>query len=247
MIIVEDGDELLLITQPDHARFAAELLSLWRRRELREHPRREALVAAVREHDNGWLEADSAPHIDHSTGRPHDFRSLPDEPRREIWRRGVDRFSSAAPYTALLTAKHSYELHRRHRSDPDWAPFLDRLAEQQEELLAATDLGETDLIADYQWLEIADTLSLSVCNRSSEPIARDGMTARLRSGELEIAPFPLAGATTFEVPCRRIANRRYRGEADLAGALGTARWIRLECRCRPRPGGQPARGQRHLP
>ncbi len=239
MIVVEGAGDLLLITQPDHARFAAQLISLWRRRELREHPRRDLLIAAVREHDNGWREADAAPRIDRSTGRPHDFRSLPAEPRRRLWRRGVERFSGEAPYTALLAAQHSWELHRDRRDDPDWAPFLDRLAERREELMATAGLGAGELAGDYSWLELADALSLAVCCRARAPVVRGDLTARSCDGELEIEPFPLAGATTFEIPCRRIPHRRYRGEADLAGALGAARWARLTVRCRPSPAGRP--------
>jgi hypothetical protein len=37
-------------------------------------------------------------------------------------------------------------------------------------------------------------------------------------------PFPLAGATTFWVACRRIPARAYRGDADLGGELAAARW-----------------------
>jgi hypothetical protein len=62
---------------------------------------------------------------------------------------------------------------------------------------------------------------------------RGDLTARLRAGELEIEPFPLAGATTFEIPGRRIPDRPYGGEADLARALGTARWTPSPIRCRP--------------
>ncbi len=239
MIVVEDHGELRLVTQPDHARFAAQLLSLWRRRELREHPRRNRLIEAVREHDNGWREADAAPRIDPSTGRPHDFRSLPAEHRRELWRRGVERFTSEAPYTALLAAEHSWQLHRARRADPGWSAFLDQLAERREELLAAAGLTADDLAADYRWLELADALSLAVCCRSVTPIAWGDLTARLRAGELEIEPFPLAGVTTFEIPSRRITDRPYRGEADLARALGAARWTPLTVRCRPSPAGRP--------
>ena len=240
MIVVQDAGELLLVTQPDHARFAAQLLSLWRRGGLRDHPRREALLTAVREHDNGWREADSAPHLDRSSGRPCDFRSLPSELRREIWRRGVERFSTEAPYVALLAARHSRELHRDRRGDPGWAEYLDELAETHDRLMLAAGLAEAELAGDYRWLDLADALSLAVCCRSGEPVLRGGLTARSRRGELEIEPFPLAGATTFEIPCRRIADRRYRGEADLAGVLGRARWARLTVRCRPSPTRRPA-------
>jgi hypothetical protein len=238
MIVVQDRDELLLVTQPDHARFAAQLLSLWRRAELAGHPRREPLLTAVREHDNGWRETDAAPRIDPGTGRPYDFRALPDELRRELWRRGVERFAAETPYTALLAAQHSWELHRDRQSDSCWTGFLAELAEQREELLAATALDAADLAADYRWLELADALSLAVCCRSAAPVTRDGLTARMCGAELEIEPFPLAGATSFHIPGRRIADRRYLGEADLAGALGAARWTRHTVRCRPSPTGQ---------
>ena len=239
MIVVEDRGELLLVTQPDHARFAAQLLALWRRRELREHPRRDLLITAVREHDNGWREADAAPRIDPSSGRPYDFRSLPDEPRRELWRRGVERFAIELPYAALLAAQHSWKLHRGRHADPGWPPFLAELAELREELLAAAALDADELAADYRWLELADTLSLAVCCRSTAPVVRGGLVARWRDGVLEIEPFPLAGATTFEIPCRRIPDRRYGGEADLASALGAARWRQLAVGCQPSSDGQP--------
>ena len=233
MIVVEENGGLLLITQPDHARFAAQLLALWRRDELRRHPRRDRLIAAVREHDNGWRETDAAPRIDPATGRPWDFRALPGELRRELWRRGVERFAEEDPYPALLIAEHSWQLHHDRRDDPAWAAYLDELAERRQDLLAACGLDAARLSADYRWLELADALSLAVCCRSAAEVVRGGLTARQRAGELEIEPFPLAGATTFEIPGRRIADRTYRGEAELARELGAARWTRTAVRCRP--------------
>ena len=232
MIVVAERDELLLVTQPDHARFAAQLLSLWRLPELSEHPRRKALLTAVREHDNGWREADAAPRVDPARGHPYDFRTLPDEHRREIWRRGVRRYADEDPYVALLAARHSWEMHHQ-RAAPGWSGYLEELKELLEELVAAAAIDADELALDYAWLSLADALSLAVCCRSDAPVTSGGLTARLRGGELEIEPFPLAGATTFEIPARRIPHRRYRGEADLAGARGAARWTRISARCRP--------------
>ena len=237
MIVVEEPGELLLVTQPDHAGFAAQLLSLWRLPELSEHPRREALLVAVREHDNGWREADAAPRVDPGSGRPYDFRTLADEHRREIWRRGVRRYATEDPYVALLAVRHSWEMHH-DRAAPGWAVFLEELDALREELVAAVAIDADELARDYAWLSLADALSLAVCCRARTPVRSGGVTARLHGGELEIEPFPLAGATTFEIPVRRIPNRRYQGEADLAGALGAARWTRLSVRCRA-GGGAP--------
>jgi hypothetical protein len=50
---------------------------------------------------------------------------------------------------------------------------------------------------------------------------------------LYLDPFPLAGATRFEIPARRIPKRLYAGDADLGGELAAARWGRLEVRVSP--------------
>ena len=54
--------------------------------------------------------------------------------------------------------------------------------------------------------------------------ARDGVL------ELSLAPFPLAGATTFQIPCRTVPQRAYAGDADLAVELALARWGTLAVR-----------------
>jgi hypothetical protein len=48
--------------------------------------------------------------------------------------------------------------------------------------------------------------------------------------ELRLVPFPLAGATSLAVPCRRIPARRYAGETDLVVSLAGARWGSLPVR-----------------
>ena len=233
MIVVREGAELVLITQPDHARFAAELLSLWRSPEMSEHPRRDLLIEAVREHDNGWRETDAAPRIDPASGRPYDFRSLPSAPRRELWRRGVERFAAERPYLALLAVEHARQLHRDRAARPGWPEFLDELETRRGELLVAAGLDAAELAADYSWLALADALSLAVCCRDRAPVVGRELRARWRDRGLEIEPFPLAGSTTFRIPCRRIPARRYLGEADLAADLAGAAWQRLEVRCQP--------------
>ena len=43
-------------------------------------------------------------------------------------------------------------------------------------------------------------------------------------GVLEIDPFPLAGATTFRLSGRKVPERRFESDADLAVELASARW-----------------------
>lgn len=233
MIVVSMDARLRLITQPDHARLASELLGLWHADGLPEHPRRDELLFAVAEHDNGWREADSAPYVDRATGRPYSFLDLPDPRRREIWLRGIERYRSSRPWPALLILEHGRALHRDRSAEPEWEDFFERLEELRSELLEELGASPERVAADYRWLALADDLSLSICRGREGTFERRGRRLRLRGAELELEPFPLVGATTFRVPCRHIPERRYRGDADLAVELAAARWEESTVRLKP--------------
>lgn len=233
MIINRLDGQLRFITQNDHAHFAAELLSLWTADGLRSHPRRRELLFATREHDNGWREADSAPYCDRETGHPHDFMSLPRASRLSIWRRGTARHADREPYAALLIIRHALALHASYDDDPAWTDELAFWRELEAELLETADVMTETVEADYRFLDLADLLSLAACNAWSDSFERHGYRGRLSRGTLEISPFPLAGATTFRIPCRRIPDRHFKGDADLAVELASARWREWEVRVVP--------------
>jgi hypothetical protein len=233
VIVNADGGRLRLVTQSDHAATAAEILALWRADGLPDHPRRAELLRAAREHDNGWREADAAPRLE-ADGRPADFRRFPEAERRAVWRRGVARLAPAHPYAALLVAEHALVLHRERAGEPEWAEFAQELEEQQAELAATVGLPTLELAADYRFLHLADLVSLTACG-AWESFQDHDLKGRRSGSTLLLDPFPLAGSTTFKVPCRHIPDRPYAGEADLAGELGPARWEELSFRLSAAP------------
>jgi len=253
MIVVAQNGMLRVITQNDHAHLAAELLALWRADQLPANPRRRELLFAAREHDNGWRETDAAPRFDAASGRPHDFISLPQGERRELWLRATERFVDAEPYGSLLILQHARNLHHSLREQADWRPLFARWHELEEELLGRTGASQEQLAADYRWIELTDLCSLSLCrspgrspgrsrsrsaateagHRIDEPLAGHGYRGRLLGNTLHLAPLPLAGATTFSVPSRLIADRPYRSDIDLAMELATARWGQTTVRVAP--------------
>jgi len=224
MLVRAEGERLRLVTQPDHASFAAELLSLFRLPELVSHPRRRDLLRATRLHDNGWRELDAAPPVDPGTGLPHTFIDLPPSLRLEVWDRGTGRYADADPYAALLTTEHALSLFAGESERPGWRELLPRLAERRDELLPRCGLERSELAADYRWLDLADRLSLVACNAWIEPFECHGFRGSFTEEGLSLSPFPLAGTTTLNVPCRLIPARRYAGDADLGNALASARW-----------------------
>lgn len=236
MIVVDESPGLLVITQTDHARLAGELLSVWTSDGLPDHPRREDLLFATREHDNGWREADSAPRVEAARQRPCDFISYPSRDRVEIWQRGIERFCGRRPYVALLIAHHAETLFRQDGDAAGtWRELAAALDDRRQEWTDSAAVGPAEIEADYRFLSTADLLSLAVCNRWHDPIQTDLVQAELSEGTLQLRPFPLAGATTFRVPCRRIPDRPYAGDADLGGELARARWSEISIRIVPDP------------
>ncbi|HEV8577995.1 MAG TPA: DUF3891 family protein [Thermoanaerobaculia bacterium] len=230
MIVVPEDSSLRFITQPDHAHFSGELLSLWRAGGLAAHPRRDDLIFAAREHDNGWREADAAPRWDADRGRPHDFLTLPREDRIEIWQRGACRFAAERPYAALLITRHAVNLFGSRRREEGWSSFVAFLDDFAHGLLEETGVTRQALEDDYRLIDLADQISLAACSNWQEPVERYGIRIEPRNGEIALDPCPLAGATSFKVPCRRIPRRVYRGDADLGGELAAARWEDLRLR-----------------
>ncbi|MEO1085476.1 MAG: DUF3891 family protein [Acidobacteriota bacterium] len=233
MIVAPFGDQLLLTTQTDHAALAAELLALWRIDDLPRNPRRETLLLAAREHDNGWQEADSAPRR-RDDGRPQDFMSIPPDLRREIWNRGVHRHAQSRPEAALFILEHALNLHRRRAASTAWRPLIKDWQALREELIEGTGIDPETVAADYRLLDAADTLSLAVCAGWGKPGEHAGVrySARIdaEGAELQLDPFPLAGVTTFTLACRNIENRSYTSDVDLGVTLASSRWMRLPVR-----------------
>ena len=232
MIVAPLDGALRVVTQNDHAHFAAELLGLWR--PLADHPRRDSLLLAAREHDNGWREADSAPRR-REDGRPHDFLSIPEPLRRELWQRGTERARSGDPWAALLILEHALTLHRDRGDQPEWQQLLETWKEQRETLLeelreAGATETESDLADDYRLLDLADLASLKVTCPWPERQERHGFTLEGADDGLRLAPLPLVGSTRFEIPCRTIPDRPYDGDQDLAVELAVARWESMTVR-----------------
>src|SRR5207253_9497790 len=100
MMIIRGGpNELMAITQPDHARLAGVFAEAWR-----DHAG-PSLVAASHHHDDGWIAWEEFPTTD-GRGRPHDFLTIPMDQRVAVYRRGIDLLAKTDLHAGLLTSLH---------------------------------------------------------------------------------------------------------------------------------------------
>ncbi len=196
MIVQSKGDRQYLITQPDHAGLARQIMAHWRTNGFPESGRRADILIAIEEHDNGWRETDAAPVLDPKTGKVQDFVTSPDEVRRGAWPRGVRRLAGT-PYAAALVAQHAIHVYRRYRGEREWDAFFAEMETAREHHLAASGhRNQDELRRDYVFLRIADLASLTFCCGWTETQTDDsgsGHAIRLDGTRLIITPDPFEG------------------------------------------------------
>ena len=191
MIIRREGQGLLAITQPDHARLAGVFAESWR------DGAGPSLVAASHHHDDGWIDWEKAPTIDEQ-GRPHDFLTIPMDERVAVYRRGIDLLATTDLAAGLLTSLHFRRLLAgglKALQGDARRIAEDFLAEQSAwEAQTRRQLGEPEgLEADYRVLSAVDYLSLLLCMRPLDKLdATSVLTMRMtvERGGVILDPYP---------------------------------------------------------
>jgi hypothetical protein len=213
----------MLITQPDHATLARRIVEHWVADGFPTAPRRQSIVRAVGEHDDGWIEVDASPLVDETTGQILDFVTAPVWVRQGIWPRGVERLA-ADPWAAALVAEHAIVIYARFAGDAEWAAFFGTMRAARARHLREAGLTEGDLARDYFFLRIADLASLAFCNGWTEEQRHEAYAIRLDGSRLLITPDPFGGrAIAIDVPARELPNRPAWSGRDAARAFREAR------------------------
>jgi hypothetical protein len=229
VIIQRRGAELLFITQLDHAALAADIMRHWQPGGLPDHPRRPAILAATRNHDEGWREEDAQLHVSEA-GEPLDFVSVPPAVKHRIWPRATERLAAASPYVAALVAEHALTVHAPLRQDPSWRRFFAGMERTRDALLARATPEEAAAAGDdYRFVRIGDQLSLVFCNGWTTPMSGTGYRAILSGVTLEISPDPFGGIRIpMRVEARSLPARSYASAADVRAAYAAAAPLWLE-------------------
>lgn len=240
MIVRPDGDDLLLVTQPEHAALSGRIMAAWRRDGLPASSMRESVLLATREHDNGWLEVDEHADLDMRRRRPQHFMTAPDATKQGIWPRGVRRLEPVDPAAAALVAQHALALLELHPL-PGWERFGSEMTAERERLLrnGAYDNDLEALRADYRFVFLGDLISLVFCCEWSETFRYDAYTVTRDGTTVEVQPDPFGGETIeLTALARRLPARPYAARTELQAAYDAA--PRVVLRGTARAGQAPA-------
>ena len=224
MIVRDDHDTFLLITQPDHAQLAETIVAALSTEAPLNGTARRAILLATREHDNGWIEVDALPTVDPATGRPCDFMSGPATVKHELWLRGIARAAKADGLAGALVAEHALTVYGYRRDDAAWTSFFSTIESMRDALVERTGFTDREMFgAYYRCVRLGDSFSLQFCNGWTAPATTLGYEAVMDGTTLRIAPDPFDGATvTLRVVGRRIPARRYRDDAQVRTAIAAA-------------------------
>jgi hypothetical protein len=225
VIVRPSGERVLLITQPDHAHLARRVMEHCA--PLASSPRRDEILLAIGEHDNGWTEEDAAPRVNLATGEVFDFVSAPAETRQAVWPRGVARLAGD-PWAAALVAQHAITVYDRFRSDREWAPFFAEMEAARDAMVRASGRTLDDLLPDYVFVRLADLISLTFCVGWDDEQRFGGWAVQRVETRVVVTPDALGGAEIpIEIAARAIVRRTFRSDAELRAALSEAESVAL--------------------
>jgi hypothetical protein len=223
MIVRTFPDRLELITQPDHAHLARRIMD--RCVALDGRPRRDDILLAIREHDNGWEEEDAALVVN-PDGTIADFVTAPYRIRHGVWPRAIERLSGN-PWAAALVAQHALTVYDRYRASAEWTGFFSAMEAARARMLAARGLPFEELAADYPFVRLGDLISLAFCTDTTGHRYAD-WTVDVAGMQIKVAPHPFGGAAIpFEISARIIPRRTFRSDEDLRAEVATGRPTRL--------------------
>jgi hypothetical protein len=230
MIVRPNGTNLDLITQPDHAQLAGDIMS--HSLELQEEPRRRLILEAIRAHDNGWSEEDAAPSVHPETGHVMDFINAPLIVRQRVWPRGIRRLAEE-PWVAALVAQHAITVYDRFRPLPDWQEFFRDIEIMREDLRRESGMPLAELLADYRFVRLGDLISLTFCTATSDELRYAGWSVRLEGNSVVVRPDPFGGKRIpVAIAAREIPGGSFESDTVLTNAWrnGTTITLRAEVR-----------------
>lgn len=192
MIIFEQSESFILVTQHDHAMISGKLAQNWKDDYFLGLERKGEVVLAAREHDRGWIELDAAPLWNEKGQRPYSFDDYPYLPKITSYKKGIDEVENMSIYAGLLCSLH-FASFVQETNDPICRNFWYEEKMRQQKLFTELEIEdswdkEKHLFYHLDILKFCDNLSLYIC--INEPgVHKSNEHHFFRNGFPQIFPF----------------------------------------------------------
>jgi len=179
VIVREEGEDLVLVRQSDHALLSGWLAAAWGAPPWAAPEPYLSSVVAARLHDLAWTTFDEALPC-RADGRPYAFSEVARSVSTRLYAQGLDAVQAIDAYAGLLASLHFSGFFTSHwgwshRGRPQSLDgdeedairgFLEREDERQRRLrdrLGVDQVRDRQLMCNYLWLQLWDRISLDVC------------------------------------------------------------------------------------
>jgi len=179
VIVREEGDELVLVRQTDHALLSGWLAAAWQAPPWQAPRPYDSCVAAARLHDLPWAAFDETLPC-RPDGRPFSFHEVARATTTRLYVIGLDALEAIDPYASLLASLHFSGFFTNHwgwRADFQPPPlggeegeavgaFVEHEVRRQRQLrdrLGVDAVDDRELRCGYLWLQLWDRISLDIC------------------------------------------------------------------------------------
>lgn len=260
MLLRQNKDGALAITQPAHAWLSGLMAAAWGNDHFqRPQPRQEVILAAGL-HDIGWLSRDTVPVLDRESGLPQIFAQVPAAVHTKLWRHGVEQACTLSAYAALLVSQHGDTIYDK-TFDPGTASAeaaaavksfredqhvfqMQTIAACRRDPTLAAFASDAQILFNKRLIAALDTLSLRLCwgvegdvMIDDVPVSTDDMTTlRLQSlgdDTVAISPWPFDRAALSVHVEGRFLRQRFNDEAELTHAFARIDPVTVTLRLQP--------------
>lgn len=208
MIIRNRLNELIMITQHDHALVSGLLSENVQTSLFKGSAKRKSVEIAIREHDRAWMPVDKYPIMNDKTQLPFSFMDFPVSYKALIYKYGIDEVEEKDAYAALLCSTH-YAHFMSKSKEGDAKTFLEGENIRRCRLKTAVSCyDEEHFQFHFNLLKFCDNLSLYISlnepgipKEKSHPFYKNGIQSPFVEGErikvnwkdqttITLAPFP---------------------------------------------------------
>jgi hypothetical protein len=205
-------DSLMLITQNDHAKLSGLMAAHWGNERFAQPRPYDSVVRATHYHDLGWLEYETSPRLDTTTGKTPNFLEVPNDRKHlQAFDRSHEWLTSIDLYAGSLITKHRTGVYQqrygvlrqptpppRRQPSAELQEYLSRSESEQKTTAAGIDPRE--FAVNYKLLQVWDLLSLWVCcNDTLKEISVEPVPTGYGDGEETCVQFKPASPTSISV------------------------------------------------